>query len=166
MHTDPIMTDGKFCLYKHRSTKTSKIKIALVVYISFVFIQSLFYKFADAPETQYIFATLDAWATGFNVSGLFLPGGIFSAKVIGSAELVASCVMLASLFTGLVYLRVAGALLSIAIISGAIFFHLFTPLGVEVLEDGGLLFMMACGVWLSAVSLLFMEREFIKKILT
>ncbi|MBY0356330.1 MAG: hypothetical protein K2Q12_11475 [Rickettsiales bacterium] len=165
MNNAPAMSDEKFCLYKYRSQKASKIKIALVVYISFVFIQSLFYKFADAPETQYIFATLDAWAAGFAIPGLFQPGGIFSAKVIGSAELVASSVMLASLITGLVYLRVAGALLSIAIISGAIFFHLFTPLGVEVLEDGGLLFAMACGVWLSAVSLLFMERDFIKKIL-
>jgi hypothetical protein len=47
--------------------------------------------------------------------------------------------------------------------SGAIIFHLFTPLGVVMPEfnevgevvgsDGGLLFIMACLVWLSAVFL-------------
>ena len=158
-------SDGAFCPYTYRAQKPSKLKIALVLYIAFVFMQSLFYKFADAPETQYIFATLDAWAAGFAPAGLFAPGGIFSAKVIGSAELLASLVMLASLITGRVILRVFGAALALAIISGAIFFHLFTPLGVEVLGDGGLLFGMACGVWLSAAALLYMERAFIRKLI-
>lgn len=158
-------TESKFCAYTYKAAKTSKLKIVLILYIAFVFIQSLFYKFADAPETQHIFATLDAWAAGFGPAGLFAPGGIFSAKVIGSAELVASLVMLASLITGRVILRVLGALMSVGIISGAIFFHLFTPLGIEVQGDGGLLFTMACGVWLAAVSLILMERDFIRKIL-
>lgn len=154
---------GKFCPYKYKAEKTSKVKIVLVLYIAFVFVQSLFYKFADAPETQYIFATLDSWAADFAGPGLFAPGGIFSAYVIGSAELVASAVMIASLITGLVMLRVLGALLSLGVISGAIFFHLFTPLGVEVQGDGGLLFGMACGVWLAAAALIYFERGFIRK---
>lgn len=157
--------EAKFCPYTYKATKPSKLKIALVLYIAFVFIQSLFYKFADAPETQHIFATLDAWAADFGPAGLFAPGGIFSAKVIGSAELVASLVMLASLITGRVILRVLGALMSLGIISGAIFFHLFTPLGIEVQGDGGLLFTMACGVWLAAAALILMERDFIRKML-
>jgi hypothetical protein len=33
--------------------------------------------------------------------------------------------------------------------SGAIFFHLFTPLGVVIMGDGGELFTLACGVWIS-----------------
>jgi hypothetical protein len=160
--TTPEM-GGKFCPYKHKAQKTSKLKIALVLYIAFVFIQSLFYKFADAPETQYIFSTLDSWAADFAGPSLFAPGGIFSAHVIGSAELVASLVMIASLVTGLVILRVLGALLSLGVISGAIFFHLFTPLGVEIQGDGGLLFGMACGVWVSAAVLLYLERDFIRK---
>jgi hypothetical protein len=50
------------------------------------------------------------------------------------------------------------------VISGAIFFHLFTPLGVSVLNtdgtrDGGLLFAMACAVWLSAAALLWLDRD-------
>ena len=37
------------------------LPIALTLYIAFVFIQSLFFKFTDSPETQYIFGTLEAW---------------------------------------------------------------------------------------------------------
>ena len=49
-------------------------------------------------------------------------------------------------------------------VSGAIFFHLFTPLGVAVRNadgssDGGELFALACGVWLSCALLLWMRRS-------
>jgi len=50
------------------------------------------------------------------------------------------------------------------VISGAIFFHLFTPLGVvRVVDaagntDGGVLFYMACGVWVSCLALIFLGR--------
>ena len=72
--------------------------------------------------------------------------------------------MLAALFPGLQWLRPIGALVSLGVISGAILFHLFTPLGVSVLNadgtrDGGLLFSLACGVWISAAILLFMSRQ-------
>lgn len=156
------INEGAFCTYKFKSQR-SWLTIVLSLYIAFVFIQSLFYKFADAPETQYIFATLDAWAAGFAVPGLFVPGGIFSAKVIGTFELISSSLLLAALATRLVMLRVAGCLVAIAIISGAIFFHLFTPLGIVVQDDGGLLFGMACGVWLASATMLLRDRDYIFK---
>lgn len=43
--------------------------------------------------------------------------------------------------------------------SGAIFFHLFTPLGIDVLGDGGLLFINACIVWCSGLTLAFVRRH-------
>lgn len=140
--------------------------IVLTLYIAFVFIQSLFFKFTNSPETQYIFGTLDAWAGGFGFSGLFTPHGIFSQYVIGSAELVASTLLLAALVPALYWLRPIGALMALAVISGAILFHLFTPLGVSVLNadgtrDGGLLFGLACGVWVSAAMLLVLSRDVI-----
>jgi hypothetical protein len=135
------------------------LPILLTLYIAFVFIQSLFFKFTGSPETTYIFSTLDAWAAGFGFYGLFAPTGIFSQYVIGTAELIASLMLLASLAPKLRLLRPLGALMSLGVISGAIFFHLFTPLGVSVLNadgtrDGGLLFGLACGVWVSAAILL------------
>ena len=146
----------------------------LSIYIAFVFVQSLFFKVIDAPETQLIFGTLDAWAAGvFGVEGLFAPGGVFSAKVIGSLELVAAIALLLGLFVpGLRMLNALGALLAFCIISGAIFFHLFTPLGIvvgdeqvagvrqgEVATDGGLLFFMAVGVWIASAILIGMGRD-------
>ncbi len=138
--------------------KRGYIAIALSLYIAVIFLQSLFFKFADAPETQNIFGTLDTWAGGLGYPGLFNPGGIFSAKVIGSAELVASVLLLAGLIPKLRMLRLLGAGMALAIISGAIFVHLFTPLGVDVNNDGGLLFGLACGVWVSAAAILYLER--------
>jgi hypothetical protein len=131
----------------------------LTFYIAFVFIQSLFFKFTNSPETQHIFGTLDAWAGGFGFGGAFSPRGIASQYVVGTAELVASTMLLLALFPAFRTIRPLGALLSLGVISGAILFHLFTPLGVSVLNadgtgDGGLLFALACGVWLSAAALL------------
>ncbi len=143
------------------SLNPKTVQIVLTLYIAFVFLQSLFFKFTYSPETAYIFATLDAWAAGFGFSGLFVPPGIFNAYVIGSAELVASSLLVAGLVLSLPLLGIAGAALAVAVISGAIFFHLFTPLGVEVFDDGGLLFAMACGVWLAGVSLLWLNRSII-----
>jgi hypothetical protein len=135
----------------------------LTLWIAFVFVQSLFFKFTNSPETQYIFGTLDGWAAGLGFAGLFAPGGIFSQYVIGTAELVASLVLLLSLAPRLSWLRPFGALLALGVISGAILFHLFTPLGVAVVNadgssDGGLLFAMAVSVWLSAAALLGLSR--------
>ena len=137
---------------------------ALSVYIAFVFIQSLFFKFTDSPETRYIFGTLDTWAAGLGFAGLFTPGGPFSQYVVGSAELVASVLLLAGLTTGRVLLQGAGALLALSVISGAIFFHLFTPLGVQVVNtdgslDGGQLFALACGVWIASAVILALRRS-------
>ncbi len=141
-------------------------KIALVVltgYIAAIFIQSLFFKFSNSPETQYIFGTLNSWGATLGFPGLFAPSGIFSQYVVGSAELVASDVLIVSLWLGRPLAHVAGAVLSMGVITGAIFFHLFTPLGVQVLNadgtlDGGELFALACGVWFAAAGILYLRR--------
>ena len=136
----------------------------LSLYIAFVFVQSLFFKFTDSPETQHIFGTLNAWVLDLGLPGVFAKSGIFSQYVIGSAELAASVLLLAGLVAGRTILHGTGALLSLAVISGAIFFHLFTPLGVQVVNtdgslDGGELFFLACGVWVSAATILVMRRR-------
>lgn len=135
------------------------LPLLLTLYIAFVFIQSLFFKFTDSPETQYIFGTLDAWAGSLGFGGVFARSGIFSQYVIGTAELIASLLLLAGLSQRFRLARPAGALLSLGVISGAIAFHLFTPLGVSVLNadgtrDGGELFALACGVWIAAAILI------------
>lgn len=122
------------------------------------------------PETVYIFETkLDAWAASLGFAGVFAPGGIFSAKVVGSVELVASILLVVGAL-GSRLLQAVGALLSAGVISGAIFFHLFTPLGIAVLNadgssDGGALFMTACMVWVASMSLLWMRKDILLSVL-
>lgn len=118
----------------------------LSLYIAFVFVQSLFFKFTGSVESIHIFSTLRDWSG----IGLFEPFGRF---FIGGSELVASILLFVP------RLRFVGAGMALGIISGAIVFHLFTPLGVEIMGDGGLLFALACGVWLAAASILLIERE-------
>ncbi len=137
--------------------------IALTIYISFVFIQSLFFKFTNSPETQYIFGTLNNWGASLGFPGLFAPSGIFSQYVVGTMELIASSLLLLGLLWGKPLIHSAGAVLSVGVISGAIFFHLFTPLGVQVLNtdgtlDGGELFALACGVWIAGAAILVIRR--------
>lgn len=137
----------------------------LSLFVAFVFIQSLFFKFTGSPETVYIFeGKLDPWAATLGFAGVFAPGGIFSAKVVGAAELIASVLVLAgAVMAGNRLVQVAGAAMGLGVISGAIFFHLFTPLGIAVINtdgssDNGELFTLACGVWVSCALLLWMRR--------
>ena len=138
----------------------------LTIYVAFVFIQSLFFKFTGSPETVYIFqGKLDPWAATLGFAGVFAPGGIFSAKVVGTFELIASLLLLggAAMSTQRT-VQVLGAAMGLGVISGAIFFHLFTPLGVAVVNtdgssDGGELFALACGVWLCCAALLWQRRD-------
>jgi hypothetical protein len=132
--------------------------IAYVVVASLVFLDSLRFKFTNAPETQTIFGKLDAWAASFAAEGLFSQTGLFSQYVIGSAELVAAAFLLASLVPGLNRFRTLGALIAAAVMTGAVSFHLFTPLGTDPNNDGGGLFMMAVVVWLSSLAMVFGGR--------
>lgn len=112
------------------------------IIIAVILLQTLFFKFTGAEESKYIFTTLmgpETEAIGRIGSGL--------------VELVAAILLLVPSKAWL------GAALSLGTISGAIFSHL-TVLGIEVKDDGGLLFGLAVAVFvLSAVILLIHRRE-------
>ncbi|MGI9286254.1 MAG: hypothetical protein ACR2P1_12770 [Pseudomonadales bacterium] len=147
-------------LQSERGTILHKtIHWALVAYVVFVFIQSLFFKFTGSEETEIIFGTIGDWMAGIEGLSALAPGfAKYGGYVVGAAELMASMLLL------IPKTRFWGALLGIGAISGAIFFHLFTPLGVNRTidaagnTDGGVLFFMACGVWISCAVLLFWNR--------
>lgn len=132
--------------------KTYWVKI-LSVWIAFVFVQSLFFKFSGSPETQYIFGTLAEW------SGLAW-FGTYGAYMIGIAELFASVVLFTRFYPW-------AALLAFEILAAAIVFHLFTPLGVVmpafgesgavIGDDGGTLFIMACFTCLCAAAIVISD---------
>ena len=95
-------------------------RLAVSIWIAFVFIQSLFFKFSGSYETQHIFGTLADW------SGLQWFGHI-GGYTIGTLELIAS-ILLFTRFWGW------GAMLAFGIITSAVLFHLFTPLGIVMPE--------------------------------
>lgn len=129
------------------------------VVASLVFIDSLRFKFTDHPNTQVIFGKLNDWAGTIGFPGLFGHTGLFSQYVIGSAELLASLLLLLGILPALRKLQGIGALIAFCIMSGAIFFHLFTPLGTDPNNDGGGLFVMAVVVWLMSLILIILRRK-------
>ena len=164
MNTAALSTDKSF--YVAWIRRHGHWLLTLFVAFRFFFIQSLFFKFTGSPETVYIFeAKLDPWAASLGFPGAFAPGGIFSAKVVGAFELIASLLLLCRPADGASTRRASGR-------RGdgpggdqrGDLLHLFTPLGVAVVNtdgssDGGELFMLACGVWISCALLLWMRRD-------
>ena len=130
----------------------------IALFNSAIFLDSLRYKFSDHPKTREIFGRLDGWAGTVGFPGLFGHTGIFSQYVIGGAELVASALLLTGAFyTPYRFLLPIGAVLGLAIMTGAISFHLFTPLGIDPNNDGGGLFRAACLVWILSLVLLLVR---------
>lgn len=126
----------------------------LALFVSLVvFIPSLFFKFSGAAESRHIFETVGNWL-GFPQ---FEPYGQF---LIGAAELVASALML------IPSIQAFGAVLGLGVMSGAIFFHLVTPLQITVrwMENGMphedvSLFLLAVISWFSCLIIIWMRRE-------
>jgi hypothetical protein len=105
----------------------------LQVSIAAILLQTLFFKFSGAAESIYIFSKLGVEPVGRYASGI--------------AELVAAGLLLVPGFAPY------GALLSLAVITGAIISHL-TVLGIEVRGDGGLLFALAVVVFACSLGVL------------
>jgi hypothetical protein len=102
-----------------------------------ILLQTLYFKFTGAAESRYIFETLGMEPVGRIASGI--------------AELIAVVLLLVPRTT------VFGAMLSLGVMAGAIAGHL-TLLGIEVRNDGGLLFALALVVFASSAGILFLRR--------
>lgn len=131
----------------------------IAIFVSIIFLDSLRYKFTNAPETQEIFGRLNGWADSLGAGGLFAQTGLFSQYVIGTAELVAACLLLLGIVSKFRRLQIVGAAVAVAVMTGAISFHLFTPLGIDPNNDGGGLFVAAVVVWVSSIAMLFIRRK-------
>ena len=146
-----------------KKTIIAVVSWAIALWVAKVFVSSIPYKFSGHPDTQHIFSTIGEWLKGFIGDAA---GELFSeqgAVVIGSAELVTSVILLSpvvfwilnkiKLLSDRPYRPIAhalGGLMAAGIMAGAVFFHLFSPLGVEVLHkgksDGGSLFYAALSI--------------------
>ncbi len=131
----------------------------IAVFAALVFLDSLRFKFTNAEETRVIFGLLDDWAASLGAPGLFARTGLFSQYVIGTAELTASVLLLLGILPRFRRLQALGAAIALAVMSGAISFHLFTPLGIDPNEDGGGLFAAALVIWLTSIVMLIIRRR-------
>ncbi len=110
----------------------------LRIIAAIILVQTLFFKFTDAPESIYIFETLGAEPLGRYGSGIM--------------ELIASILLLIPRYTW------AGAVLGLGIMAGAIASHLFV-LGIDVQGDGGLLFGLGITVFVCCLILAWIHRK-------
>jgi hypothetical protein len=136
------------------------------VFAAAVFLDSLRYKFTDHPNTQEIFGRLDGWAGTLGLPGLFGHTGLFSQYVIGSAELAASTLLLVGLLPRFTRLNALGAAIGLAVMTGAVSFHLFTPLGIDPNNDGGGLFAAAVTIWFTSIGLLTIRHNEIASLIS
>jgi len=115
------------------------------------------------------------------MSGIFSQGlgdffASYAAYIVGTAELVASALLLLASALWILnalkllnppyeykHLYFVGGLLSSSIMAGAAFFHLFTPLGVEVIHQGasdqGSLFYAAVSILALGLILAFINKK-------
>ena len=114
------------------------LPLALRLIVAIILIQTLRFKFTAHPDSVYIFETV----------GLEPIGRIG----IGILELIAGILLLIPRTVW------AGATLTLGLIAGAIFLHL-TKLGVEVQNDGGILFITAVVTFVLAAIILFIHKK-------
>jgi len=113
------------------------IPLVLRIIIALILIQTLRFKFIGHEDSVYIFETV----------GLEPYGRIG----IGVLELIAGILLLIPKTVW------AGAILTLGLIGGAIIMHL-TQLGIEVKNDGGILFITALITFLLSMIVLYIYR--------
>ena len=116
----------------------SKLVFTLRLVAAIILLQTLYFKFTGAPESQFIFESLGVEP--------------FGRWFAGFSELIASILLLIPLTSLL------GALMGLGIMLGAIASHIFI-LGIVVQNDGGLLFGLASVVTACCLAILFLRRD-------
>lgn len=115
------------------------------LFVAYIFLWYEQYKLTGDPGSVALFEKL---TDGFWLHGYEKPARLG----VASAEITASILIL------LPWTRLYGGILAFIIISGALFFHLVYPLGIDPIGDGGQLFTHAVEVWLCAAFVLLAYR--------
>ena len=124
----------------------SAIAWIATAWIVYVFIWYLQYKFLGHPGSVELFTTITDW--------LGLHGHEKAMRIgTGSCELLCSFILLIPGLQGL------GGLGAITLMTGAIIFHLASPLGIDPYNDGGVLFKQACSVWVCGAIIVVLRRD-------
>ncbi|MEO1051286.1 MAG: DoxX family protein [Bacteroidota bacterium] len=121
------------------------LSLSLRIIAAIILLQTLYFKFSGAEESVYIFGSLG-----------MEPWGRIGSGVV---ELIISALLI------IPKTKVYGAIGAVLMMAGAILAHL-VQLGIEVQGDGGLLFYLAIVVFASAVGLLILHADELKRALT
>jgi hypothetical protein len=129
---------------KKQTPLPSWLSLALRLIPAVLLLQSLIFKFSGAEVSKLLFTTIG-----------MEPWGRIG---IGTAELIVGLLLL---YRPTVFWGVLG---SLGLIAGAIFFHLFTSLGIEIAlpeggTDGGQLFAMAVVIFLLSLLNVYFHRS-------
>ena len=116
------------------------------LFIAYIFLWYEQYKLTGDPGSGELFTIL---TNGFGLNGYEKPVRLG----VATAEITASILVV------LPWTRLYGGILAFCIISGALFFHIVYPLGIDPLGDGGALFAHAVEVWLCAAFVLVAWRH-------
>lgn len=120
-------------------SKAQKISTRIASFIAAaILLQTLFFKFTAHPDSVYIFSQLGLEP--------------FGRVGLGVVELITAILLIMPRTT------LYGNVLSVGVISGAIFSHLFI-LGVEVQNDGGSLFFLALAVFVASAFTLIVRKD-------
>ena len=125
----------------------------LRIVVAVILLQSLFFKFTAAPAAVQIFSTVDETVSEMiGLQGLMEPAGRIGT---GVAELLAAILLLIPVTVTI------GAVVAALIVAGAIYFHLFSNLGIAVVvdgqSDGGFLFILALLVLVASLVTLIIK---------
>ncbi|WP_062053096.1 DoxX family membrane protein [Aquimarina longa] len=117
------------------------IPLLLRIIIAIILIQTLRYKFIAHPDSVYIFTKVGIEPYGRIVTGII--------------ELIAGILILIPKTAWI------GAMLTLSIIGGAIMMHL-TKIGIEINNDGGILFITAVTTFILSAIILWIRRREVK----
>ena len=140
----------------------NRLQFVLCLFISIIFLQSLYFKLTLHAETIYIFVTVGTWLKQL----WFVKYGAF---ITGFIELIATIL----LFTKQ---RFYGAFLAMVMMLASLTFYLFGPVGIklpvfddqtgyQVGDDGGLLFIITCTILIFSFILLIVNSNKAKNLL-
>lgn len=124
--------------------KLNILSHSLSILVAIILLQTLYFKFKGAPESVFLFTQLGIEPWGRIGTGVF--------------ELIASLLIL------IPSTKIYGAILGAGLMTGAIASHLFV-IGITSAGDGGLLFILACVVFASCLSLIWILRSQLQSIL-
>ncbi|AXT58328.1 DoxX family protein [Aquimarina sp. MMG015] len=117
------------------------LPLVLRIIVAIILIQTLRFKFTGHPDSIYIFSKVGLEPYGRIATGI--------------VELIAGVLLLIPKTVWI------GATITLGVIGGAIFMHI-TKLGVEINNDGGVLFITALLTFVLSGIILWMKRKEVK----